>query len=503
MLNKDTLSLEFWVGTEEIAKHSIKIGHGVEYDSETNTVAIKCHDGCYKYSLQKIKKALPLHLIPNNHRKSQHLYPAKIIKIEDKMNVTIKKDGGYSSYSVNKVIIHLDTEPIMNDDDDFKNEDELPHRFFVYGTLRDDDESEKKWTARFASLGKASNAKLYGYKMYQNKSADDPFAFAVRTDNNNDCIAGRILTFDNTNLFNTKLFDADQFYGYKRNPHHPEKALVNRTIVNVDIDHDNSKLEAIIYHQDDDCKIQEVHVEKALVLLICIPSYDKPYDNLKGTVIDKTNMIKLWVNQYDYDVIPNPKDRVEEDDYNELLNQCRNELSQKKNKHKYGALIVIFSGHGNEKSLILSDGKKMSRSKLCKYFNGENVPFMSDKPKIIIMDACRGLSLPNPVPNDNKKPKVIKVSKGDSDDEHNPDEQIILLYSTTKGYAIPDDDEYGGNVIRTIYEVFSYVDNKHLDDLFKIVQKKVKKLCSAYQCIEHINLGCDSHIFLEENQQNK
>eukprot|EP01084_Bolivina_argentea_P098615 177212_1 len=120
---------------------------------------------------------------------------------------------------------------------------------------------------------------------------------------------------------------------------------------------------------------------------------------------------------------------------------------------------------------------------------------MSNKPKIIIMDACRGNKLKFGIPNNNL------VMKGIDDDEHHPDEQIICLYSTTKGYVVPDDKEFGGNVIRTIYDIFSVeeaVNENHLDDLFKITQKKVKHLCSATQCIEQRNLGHAVHVYLKK-----
>eukprot|EP01084_Bolivina_argentea_P261083 441077_1 len=116
------------------------------------------------------------------------------------------------------------------------------------------------------------------------------------------------------------------------------------------------------------------------------------------------------------------------------------------------------------------------------------------------MDACRGKRLHFGIENNNKKTQVMK---GPDDDEHHPDEQITLLYSTTKGYGIPDDEIFGGNVIRTIYNIFSAEDKinrYHLDDLFKITQKKVKILSCSSQCIEQRNLGNDVHIYLKKNK---
>ena len=60
------------------------------------------------------------------------------------------------------------------------NEDKLPSKFFVYGALRDDDDSGAS----------ATNGKLYGYKMYQRKGTN--YSFAVSTGNIKHFIVGMI-----------------------------------------------------------------------------------------------------------------------------------------------------------------------------------------------------------------------------------------------------------------------------------------------------------------------
>eukprot|EP01084_Bolivina_argentea_P131549 232176_1 len=257
---------------------------------------------------------------------------------------------------------------------------------------------------------------------------------------------------------------------------------------------------------DDDEKKQKQEIETyiistALILVVCITSYDYCKD-LPGTQIDKQNMYKLWHYKYKFEVIQNNTKRVDYDDFNDLINDCRSKLSRKQNKNKYDALFIIYSGHGDEDNIILSDSYKYNRDKLMEYFNGNNVPFMSNKPKIIIMDACRGnkdVVEAWPVSNNNTKNKSIRM-KGPKDNQHHPDEQFIVLYATTKGYQVPDGDD-GGNVIKTIYDIFnkdSNINKYHLDDLFKITQKEVKQICNATQCIEQRNYGNDSHIYLKK-----
>ena len=123
------------------------------------------------------------------------------------------------------------------------------------------------------------------------------------------------------------------------------------------------------------------------------------------------------------------------------------------------------------------------------------------------MDACRGnmstlRMLQSVVPNDNDDMKM----RGPNDSKHHPNEQFILLYATTRGYSVPDDEEKGGNLTRSICEVFSNdkkINKYHLEDLFIITQNKVKKLCDATQCIEKRSYGIGSHFYLKKKVNNK
>ena len=67
--------------------------------------------------------------------------------------------------------------------------------------------------------------------MYQHKDASYPFA--IRTDNQNDFIIGRVMEFDK-NLFTKKLSHADHINGY--NPNEPKKSYYERLIVDAYLD---------------------------------------------------------------------------------------------------------------------------------------------------------------------------------------------------------------------------------------------------------------------------
>merc|ERR1719242_2575235 len=90
------------------------------------------------------------------------------------------------------------------------------NRFFVYGTLRDDDNSGAPWTAYWTKNASfCSYAKVYGFKMYKSKKLNYPFA--LQTNNPNDYITGRLLQWNHKATFDQKLLEADHIENYDEN----------------------------------------------------------------------------------------------------------------------------------------------------------------------------------------------------------------------------------------------------------------------------------------------
>eukprot|EP01084_Bolivina_argentea_P060320 110205_1 len=82
------------------------------------------------------------------------------------------------------------------------------------------------------------------------------------------------------------------------------------------------KKKSIKKANSDSDAIDDYIVNNALVLIICISSYQSMKD-LPGTKIDKANMIKLWKHEYGYDIIYNTENQIESDDFWDKLEECR------------------------------------------------------------------------------------------------------------------------------------------------------------------------------------
>ena len=125
---------------------------------------------------------------------------------------------------------------------------QLPHRFFVYGTLRDDLDENASWTADWIrGVSKAWNAKVYGFKMYKCKHLSYPFA--IKTNKRKDCISGRVLQWNNEQIFHQKLLEADDIEDYDDAHPEDENNEYIREVVDAKILNQDKIVKAIMYYQ--------------------------------------------------------------------------------------------------------------------------------------------------------------------------------------------------------------------------------------------------------------
>ena len=146
--------------------------------------------------------------------------------------------------------------------------------FFVYGSLRPDDDSGQSWTKSAVSNLKAQKAKLLNAKLYQ-----EEYACAVLLDssssspessgsgcgnNNNNYIMGYVLSTNDEQLFKEKLRLFDEIEGYNSSS---SINLYDRTVRDVElipsttnVNNSNSdsiqtreSVKAYVYHRTNQC----------------------------------------------------------------------------------------------------------------------------------------------------------------------------------------------------------------------------------------------------------
>ena len=227
---------------------------------------------------------------------------------------------------------------------------------------------------------------------------------------------------------------------------------------------------------------------KALVALVCVQEY-QPYgsseNNLNGTLVERSLLKQLFEKEFGYKVIvPQNEDgldlnRVTRSDFVRFIEKVKNKYL---NTDEYDAFIFIFSGHGDQNTISLSDHKtkevhqgKYGRIKLYKYFNGLQCPSFKDKPKMLLFEACKG---GDEAPDLNvARPNVVaRAVENAAKLSQAPDDNIIVVDSNSDGY-VSWDDKNGGFLLQSLIEVMSRRKSRMgLDEISKLITIGVKQL---------------------------
>jgi caspase-like apoptosis-related cysteine protease len=109
--------------------------------------------------------------------------------------------------------------------------------------------------------------------------------------------------------------------------------------------------------------------------LVDLPASTLDAVNLKKSLSHRGFEVEICMD-FTYDQIINKISEVA----NELhdLNQC---------------LFVAFSTHGGEDGVLLSKDKEYELDEIIDKFTAENCPSLKGKPKIFVVDACRGINI--------------------------------------------------------------------------------------------------------------
>ena len=160
---------------------------------------------------------------------------------------------------------------------------------------------------------------------------------------------------------------------------------------------------------------------------------------------------------------------------------------------KYDAMITTVTCHGESETIITSDGDEMPHEALFFPFNSNYCASLRGKPKIWIMDMCRGGRTVVGIPlTDNKE--------GDDDDDDDDDErkdnvdlvENVLhevsnrrcIWTTPNGYAAADGSYEGGYLIRGAADVLNEFANQEtvvdLDKTLMQVRRRMYQLAGTF-----------------------
>ena len=205
---------------------------------------------------------------------------------------------------------------------------------------------------------------------------------------------------------------------------------------------DSTKIIILIYICSKWKTVKSTHVSNALVAVLGIGEYDG-MPNLIGVSKDYFNLIHTFYNHFHYTVafndnnkkfnycnqsIANSKAKQKQTkdvnckltnksfqlkwEYKEIFQFVQNVAKMVNNKeNKHDALIFCISSHGDQDGVILaSDCEEFQLLAIFDAFFGKKCPFMLDKPKLFVIDACRGQMRANA--DDNKTDDSNVAARG-------------------------------------------------------------------------------------------
>ena len=148
----------------------------------------------------------------------------------------------------------------------------------------------------------------------------------------------------------------------------------------------------------------------------------------------------------------------------EEITQLFESKIERRIKEDHDSFFCCIMSHGGRNKVYGSDGNSVSITKLMKFLEGEKCKELRGKPKIIIIDCCRGYGTPRAVTS--RAPSTQNMISPRSD--------FIFGYSTVRGDTALIDDWRGSLYIEKLCEVMEKND-RSLNEMLCIVNQKLQE----------------------------
>ncbi|XP_039464288.1 uncharacterized protein LOC116328508 isoform X2 [Oreochromis aureus] len=217
--------------------------------------------------------------------------------------------------------------------------------------------------------------------------------------------------------------------------------------------------------------VTEYSKSQRIALLINIINFDNPESNRDGAEKDTQAMLNLF-HYLGYEVV----------DYQDLTAQEIDEALINFSKHpklfNTDSVFVVLMSHGDLGTICGSDLKDFETDKIYERLNTKNCPALMNKPKVIIIQACRGgndgvvkvSGSRQVMATEYIKSSSKNVSKGDI---VHVEKDFIGFYSSTRYTFSYRNPKYGSRFIHYICDVIStYCHMDDIEELFKKVMRR-------------------------------
>nr|XP_060494278.1 uncharacterized protein LOC132682921 isoform X2 [Panthera onca] len=133
-------------------------------------------------------------------------------------------------------------------------------------------------------------------------------------------------------------------------------------------------------------------------------------------------------------------------------------------KDDVGCCLVTLMSHGEKGFIKMKDGERVSLEDIFEMFNNKNCPALQEKPKIFIIQACRGEKRDNGVETDDEPMESDDVSEKRRLPTFS---DYFIIYPTQADHVALRHPRTGSVMIEAMAEVFKQHGNKwHIADFF-------------------------------------
>ncbi|XP_040335787.1 caspase-14-like isoform X3 [Herpailurus yagouaroundi] len=140
-------------------------------------------------------------------------------------------------------------------------------------------------------------------------------------------------------------------------------------------------------------------------------------------------------------------------------------------KDDVGCCLVTLMSHGEKGFIKMKDGERVSLEDIFEMFNNKNCPALQEKPKIFIIQACRGEKRDNGVETDDEPMESDDVSEKRRLPTFS---DYFIIYPTQADHVALRHPRTGSVMIEAMAEVFKQHGNKwHIADFFTKVNNRV------------------------------
>ncbi|XP_004419595.1 PREDICTED: caspase-14-like [Ceratotherium simum simum] len=140
-------------------------------------------------------------------------------------------------------------------------------------------------------------------------------------------------------------------------------------------------------------------------------------------------------------------------------------------KDEIGCCLVTLMSHGEKGFIKMKDDERVSLEDIFEMFNNKNCPALQEKPKIFIIQACRGERRDNGVETDDEPMDFDDISEKRRLPTFS---DYFIIYPTQADHVALRHPRTGSVMIEAMTEVFKQHGNKwHIADFFTKVNNRV------------------------------